>query len=118
MTLRIKIALIVAGDVVAMAITWLALIYGNDRVVAAAVTAVLIGALGAVWAVYLSARRHLVPHIEAELELLHEVRLVMQDLRSRDPQLDEALSVALLELDKWEKDARTRLSVLNRGGAR
>lgn len=37
-----------------------------------------------------------------DLELIHHLRLTMEDLRSRDPQLEESLSVGLLELDQRE----------------
>lgn len=50
--------------------------------------------------------QNLIARATSELELIGHVRLTMQDLLSRDPQIAEPLEVALLELDRWEREAR------------
>ena len=42
--------------------------------------------------------------IETELELLAEMRHLMGDLASRDPQLSEHMELGLIQLDGWERD--------------
>ena len=43
---------------------------------------------------------------QAELAICEQIRLTMEDLRSRDPQLEEVLSVGLIELARVEKELR------------
>ena len=49
---------------------------------------------------------NLIARATSELELIGHLRLTMQDLLSRDPQIAEPLEVALLDLDRWEQEAR------------
>ena len=42
------------------------------------------------------------------LEIIHHVRMTMEDLRSRDPQIAETLDVGLLELARLEDNLRRR----------
>lgn len=41
--------------------------------------------------------------VETELELIAELRHIMADLGSRDPQLSEHMELGLLQLDDWER---------------
>jgi hypothetical protein len=40
---------------------------------------------------------------QVDTEISEELRFLIHDLKSRDPQLEEALDVALFKLDDWEK---------------
>lgn len=51
--------------------------------------------------------RTVAEYAATNLEVLHALRHTMEDLRTRDPQLDETLELALLEVDRLEK--RTEL---------
>ena len=42
------------------------------------------------------------------LEIIHHLRITMEDLRSRDPQIAETLDVGLLELARLEDNLRRR----------
>jgi hypothetical protein len=44
--------------------------------------------------------------VEIELELCKQLRLIMQDLESRDPQLVEHMQLGYIELDKMEGSLR------------
>lgn len=41
--------------------------------------------------------------VATDRELMGQLRLVMEDVLSRDPQLAEPIELALHELDDWEK---------------
>lgn len=44
--------------------------------------------------------------VQIELELCKQLRLIMQDLESRDPQLVEHMQLGYLQLDDMERDLR------------
>ena len=56
---------------------------------------------------------------EVEVQLCETIRLTMQDLESRDPQLAEHMQIGYIELDRMEAQLRRTtlaLSVLKKGG--
>lgn len=56
---------------------------------------------------------------EVEVQLCETIRLTMQDLESRDPQLVEHMQLGYAELDKMEATLRRTtlaLTVLKKGG--
>jgi len=63
-----------------------------------------------------SSRIHhrIIERAEAEIELIQGVKLVAEDLQSRDPQLDEHMELLMHQLYAWEADCRkeVRLSRL------
>jgi hypothetical protein len=41
--------------------------------------------------------------VKADTEISDELRLIIEDLRSRDPQLEDVLELSLHKLDDWER---------------
>lgn len=41
--------------------------------------------------------------VKADTEISEELRLIIEDLRNRDPQLEDVLELSLHKLDDWER---------------
>jgi hypothetical protein len=67
-------------------------------------TGILVAALALIYRVLPRKLGMVLATIETELELIAEIRHLMADLGSRDPQLSEHMELGLIQLDGWERD--------------
>lgn len=74
----------------------------NEWTVLGVCVITLLAAIG----VHIQTMRWIRRMVAADTELMSQLRMVMKDVLSRDPQIAESIELALHELDDWDKRIR------------